>query len=102
MKTEGELQHRLKALAPRVTLVLVAAIVIVSVWTPLAHPSIAARWFSFPNIVIFSPVPVLVAATTCLMMRVLRNETQASPFMLALLLLFLGYTGFAISLCPHI
>ena len=38
MKTEGELQHRMKALARPVTLVLVAAIVIVSVWTPLAHP----------------------------------------------------------------
>src|SRR3979409_150669 len=102
MKTEGELQHRLKALAPPVTLVLVAAIVVVSVWTPLTHPSIATRWFSFPNIIIFSPVPVLVVATTWVMMRVLRNETHASPFLLALLLLFLGYTGLAISLWPNI
>src|ERR1700677_3708888 len=43
MKTEGELQHRVKALARPVTLVLVAAIGIVSVWTPLTHPSIATR-----------------------------------------------------------
>jgi cytochrome bd ubiquinol oxidase subunit II len=102
MKTEGELQHRVKALAGPATLVLVAAIVIVSVWTPLTHPSIAARWFSFPNIIIFSPVPVLVAVTTWVMMRVLRNEAHASPFVLALLLLFLGYTGLAISLWPNI
>jgi cytochrome d ubiquinol oxidase subunit II len=102
MKTEGELQHRLKALALPLTLVLVTTIVIVSVWTPLTHPSIATRWFSFPNIIIFSPVPVLVAATTWVMMRVLRNETHASPFLLALLLLFLGYTGLAISLWPNI
>jgi cytochrome d ubiquinol oxidase subunit II len=102
MKTEGELQHRLKALAPTVTLVLVATIVIVSVWTPLTHPSIATRWFSFPNIIIFSPVPLLVVATTWVMMRVLRDETHASPFLLALLLLFLGYTGLAISLWPNI
>jgi cytochrome d ubiquinol oxidase subunit II len=33
---------------------------------------------------------------------VLRNETHASPFLLALLLLFLGYTGLAISLWPNI
>src|SRR6476620_5722738 len=102
MKTDGELQHRLKALALPLTLVLVTTIVIVSVWTPLTHPSIATRWFSFPNIIIFSPVPVLVVATTWLMMRVLRNETHASPFLLALLLLFLGYTGLAISLWPNI
>ena len=102
MKTEGELQHRVKALARPVTLVLVAAIGIVSVWTPLTHPSIATRWFSFPNIIIFSPVPVLVVVTTWVMMRVLRNEAHASPFLLALLLLFLGYTGLAISLWPNI
>src|ERR1700752_932394 len=41
-------------------------------------------------------------ATTWVMMRVLRNETHASPFLLALLLLFLGYTGLAISLWPNI
>src|SRR6478736_1818095 len=67
MKTEGELQHRLKALALPLTLVLVTTIVIVSVWTPLTHPSIATRWFSFPNIIIFSPVPVVVVATTWIM-----------------------------------
>ena len=102
MKTESELQHRLKALARPLTLVLVTAIVVVSVWTPFTHPSIAARWFSFPNIIIFSPVPVLVVATTWVMISVLRNETNASPFLLALLLVFLGYTGFAISLWPNI
>ena len=36
------------------------------------------------------------------MMRVLRSETHAAPFLLALLLLFLGYTGLAISLWPNI
>ena len=92
----------MKALAPAMTLVLVAAIVIVSVWTPLTHPSVATRWFSFPNIIFFSPVPVLVVATTWVMLRVLRHETHASPFLLALLLLFLGYTGLAISLWPNI
>src|SRR5260370_16490095 len=58
MKTEGELQHRLKALAPPVTLVLVATIVIVSVWTPLTHPSIPTRWVSFPHLIIFPPLPL--------------------------------------------
>jgi cytochrome d ubiquinol oxidase subunit II len=102
MKTEGALQRRVKALARSATIILFAAIVIVSVWTPLAHSSIAARWFSLPNIVIFAPVPVLVAAATWAMLRVLKHEAQASPFMLALLLLFLGYSGLAISLWPNI
>jgi cytochrome d ubiquinol oxidase subunit II len=102
MKTEGALQRRVKALARPATIVLFAVIVIVSVWTPLTHSGIAARWFSFPNIILFAPVPVLVVAATWAMLRVIEHETHAAPFMLALVLLFLGYTGLGISLWPNI
>ena len=102
MKTEGALQRQMVALARPLTIALLAAIVIVSAWTPLAHPTIAARWFTLPNIIIFAPVPVLVVATTWAMMRVLGREPHATPFLLALLLLFLGYSGLAISLWPNI
>jgi cytochrome d ubiquinol oxidase subunit II len=47
-------------------------------------------------------VPVLVVAATWAMLRVLKRETHAAPFILALLLLFLGYSGLAISLWPNI
>jgi cytochrome d ubiquinol oxidase subunit II len=36
------------------------------------------------------------------MLRVLNRAPNAAPFCLALLLLFLGYSGLAISLWPHI
>jgi cytochrome bd ubiquinol oxidase subunit II len=102
MKTEGALQRRFIALARPVTAAVVVAIGIVSIWTPLTHPAIAQRWFALPNIIVFSPVPVLVVAAAWAMMRVLRQETHAAPFLLALLLLFLGYSGLAISLWPNI
>ena len=31
---------------------------VVSVWTPLMNADIASRWFSWPNIVFLSPVPI--------------------------------------------
>jgi cytochrome bd ubiquinol oxidase subunit II len=102
MKTEGALQRRMVAAARPVTVVLLAVIGIVSLWTPLSHPNVAARWFTLPNLVFFAPVPVLVLATTWAMLRVLGRETHAAPFLLALLLLFLGYSGLAISLWPNI
>ncbi|MGC1522195.1 MAG: cytochrome d ubiquinol oxidase subunit II [Steroidobacteraceae bacterium] len=102
MKTEGTLQHRFKSMTQPITLAVLAAIVVVSLWTPAAHPDVAARWFSFPNIILFSPVPVLVVVTTIAIQRVIKNETHAAPFGLALFLLFLGYTGLAISLWPNI
>ena len=36
-------------------------IALISIWTPLTEPRIAERWFSFPNIVWFAPVPLLTA-----------------------------------------
>ncbi|PRD41062.1 cytochrome d ubiquinol oxidase subunit II [Phyllobacterium phragmitis] len=102
MKTEGALQQQMRAFAWPGTLALLIMIGIVSIWTPLIHPGVAARWFSLPNMFYFAPVPVLVLVVAYLMLRVLRGEPHASPFVLTLLLLFLGYTGLAISLWPNI
>ena len=77
-------------------------IAIVSLWTPLSHPAVAARWFSLPNIVFFAPVPILVLLATWAILRTLRQDSHAAPFLFALFLLFLGYSGLAISLWPNI
>jgi cytochrome d ubiquinol oxidase subunit II len=102
MKTEGELQRRMLRLASPLTLVLLAVIVLLSVWTPLAHTHIAERWFSRPNIFWFAPVPVLVALTAFALIRSLRREPHAGPFLLTLGLVFLGYSGLGISVWPNI
>jgi cytochrome bd ubiquinol oxidase subunit II len=102
IKTEGALHARMVALAKPITLLLLLVIGIVSLWTPFAHPAIAERWFSFPNIVLFSPVPVLVLVSTWLILRSLQGEPHGGPFVLALFLLFLGYSGLGISLWPNI
>jgi cytochrome d ubiquinol oxidase subunit II len=102
MKTEGPLQTRMRTLAKPIVVALLAIIAIVSVWTPFAHPEIAARWFSFPNIVFFSPVPILVVIATLSILWTIGRDTHAVPFILALGLVFLGYSGLAISLWPNI
>ena len=102
MKTESSLQQRMRELARYLMWVLLAVIVIISIWTPLAEARIGERWFSFPNIVWFSPVPLLVALTTYGLLRALRRDSHITPFVLTLALIFLGYTGLGISLWPHI
>ena len=102
MKTEGALQRRMRELGRPITLAVVLSIVIVSLWTPLVHPDIASRWFSLPNLFYFAPVPLLVVLATWLLIRSLATESHAAPFLLSLVLLFLGYSGLAISLWPNI
>ncbi len=102
MKTDGELRLRAIALTRKLVWLLLAAIVVVSVWTPLADPVVAQRWFSLPNLFWFAPVPLLVAACMYFLLRALRGEPHAAPFILTLALVFLGYSGLGISLWPNI
>ncbi len=102
MKTDGPLQQRAYRITRVLVWALVAVIVAISIWTPLADPVIAARWFSFPNMLWFAPVPLLVAAASILLLRAVRQGHQATPFLCTLALVFLGYSGLGISLWPHI
>ncbi|MFA7669981.1 MAG: cytochrome d ubiquinol oxidase subunit II [Burkholderiaceae bacterium] len=102
MKTEGSLQERMIRLARPLALVLLGVIVIVSLWTPIAHEAIRERWFSFPNLYWFSPVPILVLVCTWFLLRALDGQPHAGPFVLTLGLIFLGYSGLGISLWPNI
>lgn len=103
MKTIDDLQRRMRNLAQWISIGLFGVIVVVSVWTPFIHPAIASRWFSLPNFFYFAPVPLLVIAATWFQVRVLqKREPHAVPFILALMVMFLGYTGLAISMWPNV
>lgn len=54
----------MRELGRPIALALLATIGIVSLWTPLAHPEIAARWFTLPSLFFFAQVPVLVLVAT--------------------------------------
>jgi cytochrome d ubiquinol oxidase subunit II len=102
MKTEGELQQWARSIARWFLLGLLAFIVMVSIWTPLAQERIAERWFSYPNIVLFSPVPLLTVALALSLWRFLKQGRDVLPFICAMGLFFLAYTGLIISLWPYV
>jgi cytochrome d ubiquinol oxidase subunit II len=102
MKTEGELQRQMTRITLPLTWLLLAAIAVVSIWTPLADSYIAARWFSLPNLFWFAPVPILLGLAILVLLRSLRHKPNAAPFVCALAVIFLGYTGLAISIWPNI
>jgi cytochrome bd ubiquinol oxidase subunit II len=102
IKTQGTLQERMFGLAWPLTLGVVGMIVIVSLWTPWLDADIAARWFSWPRMLMFSPVPLLVAANAAALAAALRNRWEYSPYFLALGLFALSYAGLGISLYPYV
>ena len=102
LKTEGPLQARAWRLMTPLGLALLGAIAVVSLWTPLEHPAIAARWFSWPNLLYLSPVPLAVAAVALALRQAVAWRRDRWPFPLSLALFLLGYLGLAISLWPNV
>jgi cytochrome d ubiquinol oxidase subunit II len=102
IKTEGELQEKMYRLMKPISVVLLGAILLVSVWTVLGQPAVAARWFGGGNVLYFLPVPVLVLACVWGIFRGVNRRQENVPFRLGLVLMFLGYSGFIISIWPNI
>jgi cytochrome d ubiquinol oxidase subunit II len=103
IKTEGELQAWARR-AGRVCLIgVLAAVLVVSVWTPWVDPMIARRWFSWPNLALLAPVPALTALIAYAAWRALAGwGGDAMPFLAAIGLFLMSYLGIAISLWPMI
>jgi len=102
MKTEGEAQRQARRQARWCLVGVLGAVAVVSVWTPLADADIARRWFAWPNVALFSPVPVVTAAIAVWQWRSLNGSSEAAPFLGAVGLFLMSYLGIAISLFPMV
>ncbi len=102
IKTEGTLQDWARSLGRRCLIGVTLAVAVVSLWTPFIDANIAARWFSWPNIVMLAPVPLITAALVWFEWRSLNNRSEYAPFLAALGLFLMSYLGIAISLWPMI
>jgi cytochrome d ubiquinol oxidase subunit II len=102
IKTEGALQDWARALGRRCLIGTVLAIAVVSLWTPFIDAHIAARWFSWPNIAVLSPVPLITAGLIYYEWWSLKRGSDYAPFMGALGLFVMSYAGISISLWPMI
>ncbi|HEX3808865.1 MAG TPA: cytochrome d ubiquinol oxidase subunit II [Rhizomicrobium sp.] len=102
LKTEDDLQALARRYGRWCFLGTLAAVGIVSIWTPLMDHDIAARWFSWPNMAFLAPVPVITAVLAFFEWRALSGKAELSPFFLAVALFAMSYLGIAISLWPLI
>jgi len=102
MKTEGALQDWAYRITRPLMLAVLGFVVVVSIWTPLMDREIALRWFSWPNIALLSPVPLLTALIAWRLHVAVARRAEVLPFVFAMLLFLLSYAGLGISLWPAI
>jgi cytochrome bd ubiquinol oxidase subunit II len=102
LKTDGDMAERA---AEKAKVLLVAVLVFmaaVSIFTPLTIPRISERWFTLPNLLYLSPVPILTALIAIAEWRWIGQRRHVGPFLATIALFVLGYIGLVISTFPYI
>lgn len=103
MKTDLHTQVWARKIAMYVLLFVLLFIGLVSLWVPYLHVDISNRWFSYPNIIILAPIPLLTLFCAFkLIVALFWKLSDAKPFIYSILLFLLCYIGLAISLWPWI
>ena len=108
MKTEGELQQRALTWARGSLWLTGLGIALISAATPYFSPEIMNRWFSYPNILWLSPVPVATAMLFFVTDRAVQNLKQNPgqcdwlPFTSTVAIFWIAFFGMAYSLFPYL
>ncbi len=100
-KTEGPVAERARRQVPPLVLAVLAFAAAVSLWTPLAFPHIAERWFSTPNIYVLWILPALTAWLALVAWRS-AGEAEWRPFLASMGIFLLCFLGLAISTFPYL
>jgi cytochrome bd ubiquinol oxidase subunit II len=101
LKTDGDMAHRAAAQAKELLVAVLLFMAAVSLYTPLASPRIAQRWFTLPNLYYLAPVPILTVLIALAQWRAIGARREALPFLATIALFLLGYLGLAISTFPY-
>lgn len=104
LKLEGEMQTWAYEQARRLLPFVVFMVGVVSIWTPLLVPEIAERWFSFPNLLLLSPIPLWTLAMAGVLYWLLNKPEghDALPFACCVGLYLLTLFGLGISSWPYV
>ncbi|MDT8320331.1 MAG: cytochrome d ubiquinol oxidase subunit II [Xanthomonadales bacterium] len=108
VKTEGELEAWCRRSAVIAAVVVVVMIAVVSVWVPALAAPPAQRWgLNYPDVdwsrlLVFSPVPILVALAFWRLLRGIRDGAVYRPYFWSVALFVMGYIGLLIGFYPYL
>ncbi len=108
LKTEGELQKKSVHFAKLALLGCVLEMGLISIATPLASPTIFAKWFNLPNFFYLLPLPLIALLLFFLLFRQLnklpatKDAGAAKPFFITVGIFICGFLGLAYSFFPYV
>lgn len=102
MKSEGRLQRKMIHYSKGLLVLVSIFLFFVSIWTPLHSKEIFARWYSYPNFVYLSPLPLLAVIAVFLTWKNLSKQNEVKPFIYSVVIFLCSYVGIGISVYPYL
>lgn len=102
LKTENRVQRIAFDLTRPLMLGVIAFMLLVSSWLPFLNANLMVRWFTWPNFLYLSPVPILAIINAGLLWRAVLGNREVQPFVLSLCFFVLGFVGLVIGIWPDI
>ncbi|TWG65934.1 MULTISPECIES: cytochrome d ubiquinol oxidase subunit II [unclassified Aminobacter] len=107
-KTEGELQLKAVRFLRQALIFTVVGMVAVSLATPFASARIYEKWFSWPQIALLAPLPILTGIVFLLLWRLSfrmpapGDQHALTPFLALAAIFAFGFAGLAYSFYPYV
>lgn len=102
IKCEGRLQRKMRHYARGLLIITSFMLVLVSIWTPLHSPEIFNRWYSFPNTLFLSPLPLLTMWFIYKVWLSLVRNDERKPFLYSIMIFLCAYAGIGLSVYPYL
>lgn len=102
MRVDSPVTARARMFAQKAVIAVVAAMIVISLWTPLFSDRIADRWFSIPNILYLAPIPLLAALLAFIVWSSLSKGKLVVPFLASVGLFLTGFAGLIVSNTPYL
>lgn len=102
VKTDGVTQQWARKISFYILAYFVFFIGLVSLWTPFLNVHLFQRWYSWPNILYLSPIPLALGFCIIAFMRTIKSEHDYWPFVLTIIMFLLNFIGLIIGLWPWI
>jgi len=100
MKTEDDTQDWARKCAAYLLVFVAIFMGLVSLSMPFMNADVKNLWFSWPNMLMLSPMPLLSAGMLVMLGRDIRTQREVRPFFLSQGLFLMNYIGLGISMWP--
>jgi cytochrome bd ubiquinol oxidase subunit II len=108
IKTEGRLLLWSRGAGLVAAAIVLAMIIVVSLWVPALEAEVATRWgLNYPDVdwsrlAKWSPIPVLVGLAFWQLFRGLRGNSVYGPYLWTVVIFLLGYIGLMVGIYPYL